>query len=136
MRAARAAPRSRRPAPPMWLLDRDAVEVPMEVVGELGSVAVGAGDVAAAPPTQHAETEHVRAGRLGDDAAVVTDVAAVVEHGQVDPAMVGTEAGGPDDRANSLCLQVDLGGRRRRRASRYEPFWRTDLAVGAGLRGR
>ena len=77
------------------------IEVEVEVRGELGGVPGGPADEARPAAAQDVEPQHVHAGSTADDAAVVADPAAVVEHGQVDPAVIRAVAGGPDHGADA-----------------------------------
>ena len=88
----------------------------MKMVGNRLRVVRSAGDVAGAACAQQAAAEQVHARSVGDDAAVVTDSALVVEHRHVEPRMVGAEAGRPQDGADVAPAQIDLegGGRDRR----------------------
>ena len=71
-----------------------------------------------------------RPGRL-DDAAVVPQVALLVEHRHVEPAVVRTKAGRPDDRPDLAAAQIELQPRRRRHAGRLEALGRADVGVAA-----
>ena len=52
---------------------------------------LGAVDKARLAPAQEVEPDHVQAGKLGDDAAVMAHLALVVQHRHVEPGVVGPE---------------------------------------------
>ena len=106
----------------------------VKVVGERLRVARSAGDVAGAACAQQVAAEQVHPRRVGDDAAVVTHSALVVEHRHVEPRKVGAEAGHPQDRANVAPAKIDLEGGGRTDRRRLEPMWRLDQSgVSAAL---
>ena len=68
-----------------------------QLLGDVGGVAVEAGEAPRAPGVLPRQADEEHAGRRRD-AAQVLRVAAAVEHRGVQPAVVAGEAGGPDDR--------------------------------------
>jgi hypothetical protein len=61
-------------------------------------------------PLLKANAEHVEAG-FGRHTTVVGNFAATVEHGNLEPGIKPLETGGPDDGANVVRAEVDLGRR-------------------------
>src|SRR5579872_4423569 len=72
-----------------------SLEVGVEVAGQGLGVVGGAVDVGGGPSAEHRQAEDVESGGAGDDAAVVADAALTVADGEVEPGVVGAEAGGP-----------------------------------------
>ena len=77
-----------------------------QVVGELAGVGPRAVDVRRAARPHGRQAEHVETGPV-DDAAVVADPATPVEHGHLEPGVIGAGAGGPQDRADPGGAQVE-----------------------------
>ena len=94
-----------------------AVKVAHEMIAEIARIVAGAVDQRrlATPQELHAHQVHAR--RV-DHAAVVTDAALAIEHGDVQPRQIGAVAGRPDDRADAGAGEVQ-GERRRASAPRW-----------------
>ena len=81
-------------------------EIGREVGAQVASIVAGAVDETrlAAPEERYAHQVHP--GGL-DDASVVADTALAVEHQHVEPRVVGTESGRPDDGSDLTVFEVD-----------------------------
>ena len=98
------------------------------MIGHLARVVLDAADERGPAPPQHGQPQRVEP-RAVDHAALVPQVALRVDHGHVQPAVIGPEARRPHDRADLAAAQVELQPRRRRHPRRLEPFRRPELGV-------
>ena len=73
-----------------------AGQIPAEVIDDVARVVLDAVDEGRLAPAQHRQAQRVHPGRL-DHAAVVAQLALLVQHRHVQPAVVGTEPGRPHD---------------------------------------
>ena len=64
-----------------------------------------------------------------DDAAVVPQVALAIEHGHVQPAVIGPRPRGPDNRTDFAALQIEAERRRGRQLGGREALRRADLGI-------
>ena len=106
-----------------------------EVVDEVDRIVLRAVDEARLATPQEVEPDPVEARRIDDHAAVVAHQALAIEHRHVEPRVVGTEAGGPHDRADLAAAQVDAQPRRRLDDRRLGAPRRLQLAVELAPRG-
>ena len=76
------------------------------MAGEGVGVGGCAVDVGGGAGAEHRHAEEVESGGVGDHAAVVADAAGAVTHGDVEPGVVGPEAGRPQHRGDLSAGQV------------------------------
>src|ERR1700722_1780038 len=85
-----------------------SAEVPGEVADHVARVVLDAVNERRLAPPQHRQAERVQARAVGDHAAVMAQAPLAVDHGHVEPAVLGPEAGGPHDRTDLTAPQVKL----------------------------
>src|SRR6185369_9730007 len=98
---------------------------------ELSRIVAGAVDQGRLAPPHERSAHQVEAGRRCD-AAVMTDHALVVEHRHLQPSVVGSIAGCPDDGTNVALEKISEIHHQRRliRHPRWrQAMWRLDLTV-------
>src|SRR4051812_920046 len=95
-------------------------QIAPEVFDQVARVVLRAVDEAGLAPAENRQSNRIEARRV-DDAAVVAQVSLPVEDRHVEPAVIGTESGRPDDRADLPALQVEIEPGFAWRARRPEP---------------
>ena len=82
-------------------------EVAGEVLHQVSGIILNTIDEAGLATPEDGLTESVESGR-SHDPSVVTQGAFPIEDGHVEPTVVRTEAGGPDDRADLAAREVEV----------------------------
>jgi hypothetical protein len=80
----------------------------VEVVGQGFGIAARTVDVGGGAGAEYRQAEHVQPGSTGNHAAVVADAAGTVAHGDVEPGVVGPEAGRPQHRGDLPAGEVQF----------------------------
>jgi hypothetical protein len=99
-----------------------------EVVDDLARVVFHAVNERRLAPSQHGQAKRVKP-RAADHAALVAKLALRVDHGHVEPLVVGAETSRPHDRTDLAAAQVKPQPRRGRHASRRQALGRAGLLV-------
>ncbi len=73
-----------------------------QVFRDIAGIIRGTRDETRIAPPEERQAQHVKSGRLADDAAVVLQLSLAVEHRHVQETEVRLESRGPDDRANGI----------------------------------
>src|SRR5690348_1528715 len=82
-------------------------QVAHEVSHEVAGIVLRAVNERRFATPQHRQSNGIHAGGVGDEATVVAQLALAVVDRNVEPAIVGAEAGGPDDRTDLAAAQVE-----------------------------
>jgi hypothetical protein len=80
----------------------------VEVVGQGFGITARAVDVGGGAGAEYRQAEHIQPGSTGNHAAVVADAAGAVTHGDVEPGVVGPEAGRPQHRGDLPAGEVQF----------------------------
>src|SRR5262245_8247330 len=97
---------------------------------QIASIVTSAVDQPGLAEPQKLHPHEVDAGRT-DDAAVVRDVALAVENRQLQPGIIWSVAGGPDDRLDAALDEVHAERWRLLHASRRQTIRRVDRSIEA-----
>ena len=97
------------------------------MVGQIAGVVLGAVDEARFATPQHVQPDPIQAGSFRDHSRVVSQTSFSIENAGVEPRIVGTKAGRPDDRRDPAIPQIQAEGWRLLDSGRGESMRCLDL---------
>ena len=98
------------------------------MVGKVAGIGRGPIDERRLAPAHERQTHDVHAPR-GHDAAGVAHAALAVEHGHVQPGVIGPEAGRPDDRLDAAVAEIEAEARGPIEPCRLEAVGRAEACL-------